>query len=187
MECKVDVLMKNALSLMEGSESIFRITTSEMCQPFPKPSRQKEFEHTVTNFILDQEERIKQLEEYMMEIGSEFMQLSLKVVEKLKVEIKKEGSRVRMIKKITSYPDDKNQEPYSIPKISEPTTKSTPLQTCNYVSSGLICVAYAQVILPNPPLEGKCSFGFKPGTMRKQIANSQQNLGITSAKHPKLN
>ncbi|GJS13668.1 hypothetical protein Tco_0408140 [Tanacetum coccineum] len=36
------------------------------------------FEDLVVNFILDQEERVKQLEEYIGVIGSDFMQLSLK-------------------------------------------------------------------------------------------------------------
>ncbi|GJY27967.1 hypothetical protein Tco_0403734 [Tanacetum coccineum] len=56
MERKVDTLMKDAISLMGRSESIFRITTNEMYRPSSEPSRQEEFEHIVMNFILDQEE-----------------------------------------------------------------------------------------------------------------------------------
>ncbi|GJV21292.1 hypothetical protein Tco_1370312 [Tanacetum coccineum] len=65
MKYKVDALMKNAISLMGRSEGVFRMTSNEMYQIPPKPSRQDEFEHIVMNFILDQEERVKQLEEYM--------------------------------------------------------------------------------------------------------------------------
>ncbi|GJS72281.1 MAK10-like protein [Tanacetum coccineum] len=49
----------------------------------PKPSRQEEFEHIVTNFILDQEERFKQLKEYMEVIMGDFMLLSLEVTRRL--------------------------------------------------------------------------------------------------------
>ncbi|GKC16293.1 hypothetical protein Tco_1013075, partial [Tanacetum coccineum] len=76
MEYKVDALMKNAISLMGRSECVFRITSNEMYQLPPEPSHQKEFDHIVTNFILDQEERVKQLEEYMEVIMGDFMQLS---------------------------------------------------------------------------------------------------------------
>ncbi|GJR15377.1 hypothetical protein Tco_0798029 [Tanacetum coccineum] len=63
------------------------------------------------NFILDQKEKVKQLEEYMGVIGRDFMQLSLEVVEKLKEEIRMEKSRVKKIKKITRYPDTEDLEP----------------------------------------------------------------------------
>nr|GEX34909.1 zinc finger, CCHC-type [Tanacetum cinerariifolium] len=53
MEYKVDTLMKDALSLMGGSKSIFRMTSSETYRLSPEPSCQEEFEHIVTNFILD--------------------------------------------------------------------------------------------------------------------------------------
>ncbi|GJY96597.1 zinc finger, CCHC-type containing protein [Tanacetum coccineum] len=84
MKYKVDALMKNAISLMIRSEGVFRMTRNELYQLPPEPSRQKEFEHNVMNFILDQEERVKQLEEYMKIIISEFMQLSSEVTRKLK-------------------------------------------------------------------------------------------------------
>ncbi|GJX41307.1 zinc finger, CCHC-type containing protein [Tanacetum coccineum] len=59
MEYKVDALMKNAISLMGRSEGVFRMTSNEMYQIPPEPSRQEEFEHIVINFILDQEERVR--------------------------------------------------------------------------------------------------------------------------------
>nr|GEX32472.1 hypothetical protein [Tanacetum cinerariifolium] len=73
-----------------------------MHQLSPEPSRQEAFEDLVMNFILDQEERVKKLKEYMGAIGSDFMQLSLKVLEKLKDEIRAKENRVKKIKKITS-------------------------------------------------------------------------------------
>ncbi|GJY92878.1 hypothetical protein Tco_0508660 [Tanacetum coccineum] len=57
MECKVGTLMKDAISLMGRIEDVFRMTNNEMYQLPPEPSRQEEFEHIVTNFILDQEEK----------------------------------------------------------------------------------------------------------------------------------
>nr|GEY24956.1 zinc finger, CCHC-type [Tanacetum cinerariifolium] len=52
-----------------------------------KPSGQEEFENLVMNFILDQVEKVKKLEEYMCVIRSDFMQLSLEVIGKLKEEV----------------------------------------------------------------------------------------------------
>ncbi|GKE13894.1 hypothetical protein Tco_1421471 [Tanacetum coccineum] len=57
MERKVDTLMKDAISLIGRSESVFRTTTNKMYQPLLEPSRQKEFEHIVMNFILDRKSR----------------------------------------------------------------------------------------------------------------------------------
>nr|GEV67076.1 zinc finger, CCHC-type [Tanacetum cinerariifolium] len=63
MECKVDTLMKEAISLMGGSESVFGMTSNMVYQLPLEPSRQEEFEDLVMNFILDQEEKVRQLEE----------------------------------------------------------------------------------------------------------------------------
>ncbi|GJV17545.1 hypothetical protein Tco_1362868 [Tanacetum coccineum] len=76
MERKVDTLMKDAISLLGRSEGVFKMTTNKMYQPPPDPSRQEEFKHIVMNFILDQEERVRQLEEYIKEIIGDFIQLS---------------------------------------------------------------------------------------------------------------
>ncbi|GKF86088.1 hypothetical protein Tco_0253915 [Tanacetum coccineum] len=84
MECKVDTLMKEAISLMGRSESIFGMTSNTVYQLPSEPSRQKELENLVMNFILYQGKKVKQVEEYMGVIGSDFMQLSLEVVGKLK-------------------------------------------------------------------------------------------------------
>ncbi|GJW41716.1 hypothetical protein Tco_0067561 [Tanacetum coccineum] len=108
MECKVDTLMKEAISLIGRSESIFGMTSNIVYQLPSEPSRQEEFENLVMNFILDQAEKVKQLEEYMGVIGSDFMQLSLEVVGKLKEEIRMKKieskrsrrSQVRMIEVI---------------------------------------------------------------------------------------
>ncbi|GJV92461.1 zinc finger, CCHC-type containing protein [Tanacetum coccineum] len=78
------------------------IVSKKIWQSFPRPSRQKEFEGLMTNFILDQEEKVRQLEGYMSIIGNKFMQLSLKVMEKLKDEIRIKGNT--KIKKITKFP-----------------------------------------------------------------------------------
>ncbi|GJT71501.1 ribonuclease H-like domain-containing protein [Tanacetum coccineum] len=66
-----------------------------------EPSRQEAFEDLVMNFILDQEEKVRQLEECMCVIRSDLMQLSLEVVEKLQEEIRVKETRVKKIEKIT--------------------------------------------------------------------------------------
>ncbi|GKB05191.1 hypothetical protein Tco_0833386, partial [Tanacetum coccineum] len=63
------------------------------------PSCQEASEDLVMNFILGQEEKVKQLEEYIGVIGSDFMQLSLEVVGKLKEEIKIEKVESKRSKK----------------------------------------------------------------------------------------
>ncbi|GJV58458.1 zinc finger, CCHC-type containing protein [Tanacetum coccineum] len=111
MERKVDTLMKDAISLMGRSEGVFRMKTNEMYQPPPEPSRQEEFEHIVMNFILDQEERVEHLEEYMKVIIGDFMQLSSEVTRRLKDKIREEGSRLRKIEKITKYQTRRSRNP----------------------------------------------------------------------------
>ncbi|GJS37809.1 hypothetical protein Tco_0536191 [Tanacetum coccineum] len=85
MERKVDTLMKDTISLIGSSEDIFRLTTNKMSQPPTEPSRQEEFEHIVMNYIYDQEERIKQLENYMQDITDEFMEFFSKVALRLNI------------------------------------------------------------------------------------------------------
>ncbi|GJT56033.1 hypothetical protein Tco_0991087 [Tanacetum coccineum] len=101
IECKVDTLMKEAISLMGRSESVFGMTSNTVYQLPSEPSRQEEFEDLVMNFILDQEEKVRQLEEYMCVIASDFMQLFLEVIRKLREEIRIEQNRTKKIKKIT--------------------------------------------------------------------------------------
>ncbi|GJS35372.1 hypothetical protein Tco_0533754 [Tanacetum coccineum] len=79
------------------------------------------------NFILDQEEKVRQLKEYICVIGSDFMQLSLEVVGKLRDEIKMKENRTKKIKKIIRYPDTEDLEPLNDHKFSKTLTKSSPL------------------------------------------------------------
>nr|GEW47043.1 hypothetical protein [Tanacetum cinerariifolium] len=107
MERKVNTLTKDAISLMGESESIFQLTTNGIYRPPSKPSRQEEFEHIVMNFILDKEERVRQLEYYMRAIAEEFMEFSSEVARRLKERIKENKNKPRKIEKITKYPDTK--------------------------------------------------------------------------------
>ncbi|GKA18215.1 hypothetical protein Tco_0698052 [Tanacetum coccineum] len=116
------------------------------------------------------EERVKQLEECMGVIRSDFMQLSLKVVEKLKDEIKAEENRVKKIKKITRYPDTEDPKPSSNLKLLETLTKSTSFHALDFISSKSLCVKYVRTIFPSPPLVRESTFGFKPG------ANNDRNF-----------
>ncbi|GKD86364.1 hypothetical protein Tco_1357518, partial [Tanacetum coccineum] len=105
------------------TESVFGMTSNTMYQLPSEPSRQEEFEDLVMNFILDQEEKVRQLEEYMCVIVSDFMQLSLEVVGKLREEIRIEQNRTKKIKKITRYPDTEDLKPLNDHKFSETLTK----------------------------------------------------------------
>ncbi|GKB36834.1 hypothetical protein Tco_0881776 [Tanacetum coccineum] len=97
MESQVDSLMKNIILLIGKSENLCGISSNELgCFP-PEPSHQEEFEGLLTNFILGQEEKFRQHEEYMSVIGSDFMQLSLEVVKKLKEEIRVKENKSKMI------------------------------------------------------------------------------------------
>nr|GEZ61915.1 zinc finger, CCHC-type [Tanacetum cinerariifolium] len=107
MERKVNTLMKDAISSMGEIESIFRLTTNEIYRPPLKPSRQEEFEHIVMNFILDQEERARQLKDYMLAIAEEFIEFSSEVAKRHKEMIKENKNKPRKIEKITKYPDTK--------------------------------------------------------------------------------
>ncbi|GKE35488.1 hypothetical protein Tco_1454810 [Tanacetum coccineum] len=148
---KVDTLMKDAISLMKRSESLFRMTTNEMYRPPYEPSRQEEFEQIVMNFILDQEERVKQLEEYMRVIINDFMQLSSKVTRRLKDKIREEGSRMIKIKKITKYPDKEIPEPLAEHKFSEDPVKKTFHDTLKSIPTNPLWIRYVQLNLSTPP------------------------------------
>ncbi|GKB56970.1 hypothetical protein Tco_1076313 [Tanacetum coccineum] len=91
MEGQVDSLMKNAISIIGKSENLCGLSSNEIGHLPPEPSHQEAFEGLVMNFILDQEEKVRQLEEYMTVIKNDSMQLSLEVVEKLKEEIRMKG------------------------------------------------------------------------------------------------
>nr|GEU35276.1 MAK10-like protein [Tanacetum cinerariifolium] len=93
MECKVDTLIKESISLMGRSKSVFEMTSNTMYQLPSEPSRQEEFEDLAMNSILDQEERIKQLENYMQDIIDEFMEFSFEDTLRLKERIKENKSK----------------------------------------------------------------------------------------------
>nr|GEW76930.1 zinc finger, CCHC-type [Tanacetum cinerariifolium] len=69
MECQIDTLMKDAISLMGKSGDVCGVTSNTMRQLPLEPSHQEEFKGPVTNFIRNQEEKVCQLEEYMCVIG----------------------------------------------------------------------------------------------------------------------
>nr|GEV38105.1 hypothetical protein [Tanacetum cinerariifolium] len=100
MKSQVDSLMKDEISLILKSESLCGISNEIRHLP-PEPSHQEAFKGLLMNFILDQEEKVRQLEEYMGVIGSDFMQLSLEVIENLKEEIRIKENSFKRIQKIT--------------------------------------------------------------------------------------
>ncbi|GJS40257.1 hypothetical protein Tco_0565300 [Tanacetum coccineum] len=175
MERKVDTLMKEAISLMGGSESVFGMTSNTLYQLPSEPSRQEEFEDLVMNFILDQDEKVRQLEEYMCVIRSDFMQLSLEVVGKLREEIRIEQNRTKKIKKITRYPDTEDLKPLNDHKFSETLTKEVPSHTQKIVSPKSLYVKHIRTIFPSPPLVKESTFGFKPGTNNNRNIKSRHD------------
>ncbi|GJR63032.1 hypothetical protein Tco_1505194 [Tanacetum coccineum] len=164
--------------LMGRSESIFGMTSNTLYQIPSEPSRQEEFENLVMNFILDQEEKVKQLEEYMGVIGNDFIQLSLEVVEKLKEEIRMENNKVKKIEKITRYPDTEDLEPVNECKCSETLTKKASFHTPKSVSPKSLYVKHVRTIFPSPLLVRESTFGFKPGTRNNQNIKSRHDAGI---------
>ncbi|GJR21140.1 hypothetical protein Tco_0969667 [Tanacetum coccineum] len=139
MEYKVGTLMEEAITPMGRSEDICGMTSDMMRQLPPEPSRQGALEDLVMNFIHDQEEKVKQLEEYMCVIGSDFMQLSSKVIERLKEEIRIKENGVKKIKKITRYPDTEDIEPFNDYELSEALTEKASFHTPKFVSPNLAC------------------------------------------------
>ncbi|GJV81061.1 zinc finger, CCHC-type containing protein [Tanacetum coccineum] len=158
MEHKVDTLMKDAISLMKKSESVFRLTANEIYQPPSEPSRQEEFEHIVMNFIFDQEERITQLEDYMQVTAEEFMEFSSEVTRRLKERIKENENKPRKIKKITKYPDTKVLENSAKHEFLENLKKKVFPTPANF-----LCVRHVRLIHSNPSQPRNNIFGFKPG------------------------
>nr|GEW23361.1 zinc finger, CCHC-type [Tanacetum cinerariifolium] len=125
---------EDAISLMGKSNSVFRLTTKEMYRPPSEPSRQEEFKHIVMNFIFDQEERIRQLEDYMQVITKEFMKFSLEFARRLKNMIKENNNKPRKIEKIKKYPDTKvleNNAKHNFLEILEKKMFPTPAETAN--------------------------------------------------------
>ncbi|GJX76882.1 zinc finger, CCHC-type containing protein [Tanacetum coccineum] len=106
MKCKVDILMKN-----------------------------EAFEDLVMNFILDQEEKVKQLEEYMNVIGSDFMHLSLES----RYDVENPNPQVLLsFEKNTppvTYPDEVEEIigiPIEVEPLDETPLEDLGLNTCNH-------------------------------------------------------
>ncbi|GKB16538.1 hypothetical protein Tco_0850461 [Tanacetum coccineum] len=167
MEYKVITLMEEAITLIGKSESLFGMSSNIMHQLPPELSRQEAFEDLVMNFNLNQEERVKQLEEYMGVIGSDFMQLSLEVIEKLeKIRIK--NNKFTKIKKITRYPDTEDLKPLNGDKFSKALTEKASFHTHTFVSPKSLCVKHVRTIFPSPPFVRESTFGFKPCAKNNQ-------------------
>ncbi|GJX66675.1 hypothetical protein Tco_0301018 [Tanacetum coccineum] len=125
------------------------------------------------NFIRNQKEELHQLEEYMNIIGNEFMQMSLKVMEKLRVKIRiKENKKIH---KITKFPDTNELESLVNSKSLESFGVKAPLSSPNSFPPKQLCVKYVRTILPSPPLVRESTFGFKPSTKNNQNVKFRQD------------
>ncbi|GKB14624.1 hypothetical protein Tco_0848547 [Tanacetum coccineum] len=96
------------------------------------------------NFILDQEEKVCQLKEYISVIGSDFMQLSLEVVKKLKEEIRSKENNSKRIQKITRYPVTEDLKPSNNHKFSESLTKITSFHAPDFILPKSLCVRHGK-------------------------------------------
>ncbi|GKD03005.1 hypothetical protein Tco_1177979 [Tanacetum coccineum] len=175
MKCKVDTLMKDAISLMVKSGDLCGLTSNKMRQLLLEPSHQEEFEGLVMNFLFDQEEKVRQLEEYMCVIGSDFMQLSLEVVQKLKEEIRVKKNKFTKIKKITRYPDTEDLKPLNGHEFSKALTEKESFHTPKFVSPKSLCVKHIRTIFPSPPLIRESTFCFKPCIKNNQNVKSRHD------------
>ncbi|GJW06732.1 hypothetical protein Tco_1569155 [Tanacetum coccineum] len=129
------------------------------------------FEGLVINFILDQEERVRQLEGYIGIVKEDFMKLFLEVIEKLKEETRMKecnSNQIQKIQKITKYPDTKGLDSRKANMFPELLTQKESSHAQGIFSSKPLYVGYARVILPNPPILRKSAFGFKPGAKRER-------------------
>ncbi|GKE35003.1 hypothetical protein Tco_1454325, partial [Tanacetum coccineum] len=126
--------------------------------------------------LMGRKERVKQLEEYMGVIGSDFMQLSLKVVEKLKDEIRVKENKVKKIEKITRYPDTEDPKPSSNLKFSKTLAKSTSFYAPDFISPKSLCVKYVRTIFLSLPLVYK-----PPMTYLEEI---EETIGIPMEVEP---
>ncbi|GJT59791.1 hypothetical protein Tco_1003324 [Tanacetum coccineum] len=142
MEYQVDTLMKDTILLMGKSENLCGISSNDLGR-FPlKPSHQEAFEGLLINFMIDQEEKVCQLEGYMSIIGSDFMQLSSEVVMKLKEEIRIKENNSKRIQKIMRYLDTEYLRPFNNHKFSESLVKSTSFHASDFISPKSLCVRY---------------------------------------------
>ncbi|GJY72660.1 reverse transcriptase domain-containing protein [Tanacetum coccineum] len=171
MKSKVDMLMENAISLMGKMEDVCDM----MHQLQLKPSRQEAFKDLMMNFIHDQEEKVKKLKEYMCVIGSDFMQLSSEVIERLKEEIRIKENEVKKIEKITRYPDTEDLGPLNGHEFSEAVTRNSSSHTPKFVSPKSLCVKHVRTIFPSPPLVRESTFGFKPDTKNNRNVKSRHD------------
>ncbi|GKC95864.1 hypothetical protein Tco_1161306, partial [Tanacetum coccineum] len=147
MECKVDMLMKNAISLIGRSKDVCGMMSYMMRQLPPELSRQEAFEDLVMNFILDHEEKVNQLEEYISVIGSDFMQLSLE-----------------------------DLEPLNGHKFLEALTEKASFHTPKFVSPKSLSIKYVRTIFPSPPLVRESTLGFKHSTNNNLNVKSRYNV-----------
>ncbi|GKE25857.1 hypothetical protein Tco_1441241 [Tanacetum coccineum] len=141
-----------------------------MCRPPTEPSRQKEFEYIVMNFIYDQDERIRRLENYMQDITDEFMEFSSEVALRLKERIRESESKPRKIEKITKYPDTKVLENSTKHNFFENLKKKTFPTPVSH-----LCVRYVRLIPSNPSQPRKNIFGFDPGKKANQSHHNPSN------------
>ncbi|GJV61873.1 hypothetical protein Tco_1467973 [Tanacetum coccineum] len=138
--------MNDAISLIGNSENLCGLSSNKTRHLPPKPSHQEAFEGLVLNFILDQEEKVRQLKEYIRVKKDDFMQLSLKVFKKLKEEIRMKeynSNQFKKIQKIIKYPNtqglDSRKENIS-PKLL---TKKESSHAQGITSSNPLCAGYA--------------------------------------------
>ncbi|GKA19975.1 hypothetical protein Tco_0699890 [Tanacetum coccineum] len=107
----------------------------------PKPPHQEAFEGLVMNLILDQEKKVRQLEECMRIVRDDFLQLSLEVVKKLKEEIRTKEHHHNQFQK---YLDAEGSDSHKGNTFPDPLTKKESFRAQRTFSSKPLCVGYVQ-------------------------------------------
>ncbi|GJW64848.1 hypothetical protein Tco_0116732 [Tanacetum coccineum] len=111
----------------------------------------------------------------MSVIGSDFMQESLEVVERLKEEIRIKENNSKKILKIIKYLDTEDLEPPHGNKLSESLVKKPSFFDPKLFLPKSPYVRYVGSIFSSPPLVRESTFGFKPGKKAHKIPHKSSH------------
>ncbi|GJT51618.1 zinc finger, CCHC-type containing protein [Tanacetum coccineum] len=117
------------------------------------------------DMLMKDEERVKQLKEYMEVIMGDFMQLFSEVTRRLKEKIKEDGSKMRKIEKITRYPDTKVLEPLTRHKFLKNLAMKALPNTPKPIPTNSLYIRYVHPIFLNTTI-----FGRTPSALNQTIS-----------------
>ncbi|GJS44779.1 hypothetical protein Tco_0594900 [Tanacetum coccineum] len=153
-----DLACEEAISIIEHKETLCGIINKKRGHVSLELPHMEAFKGLVLNFILNQEDKIQQLEECIGKIRSDFMQLSLNIVEILKAEIKTkeyEYMSKRLKSTMSNLPTPEKLRRNSFASFlylkasiikCDTTTSSTILSTPAPSSFGVFCPVYRELV-----------------------------------------